>query len=58
LDKARSDETDLGQGYLTLAIDHNQRGHSTHPKNGRSLPPHATHHIEPYYLGPAIQLSL
>jgi hypothetical protein len=54
LDEARSYETDLGQGYLTLAIDHNQGGHSTHSKNGRGLPSHATHHIEPDHLGPAI----
>jgi hypothetical protein len=54
LDEARSDETDLGQGYLTLAIDHNQGGHSTHPKNGRGLPPHSAHHIQPDHLGPAI----
>jgi hypothetical protein len=54
LNRGRSDETDLGQGYLTLAIDHNQGGHSTHPKNSGGLPSYAAHHVQPDHLGPAI----
>jgi hypothetical protein len=54
LNGGRSDKTDLGQGYLTLSIDHNQRRHGTHPKNSRGLPSYSAHHIQSDYLGPAI----
>jgi hypothetical protein len=50
----RSDDADLGQGYLTIAIHHNQRGHSPHPKDGCGLSPHSAHHIEPDHLSSAI----
>jgi hypothetical protein len=50
----RSDDADLGQSQLTIAIHHNQSGHGPHTENYRGLSPYPTHCIEPDNLSPTI----
>jgi hypothetical protein len=58
LNRTRSDDADLGQRHLAIAIHHYQRGHRPHPKPEGGLSPHTAHHVQPDYLGFAIQASL
>jgi hypothetical protein len=50
LNFARSDDADLGQSHMTIAIHHNQGGHSPHTENDCGLLPYPAHHIEPDHL--------
>lgn len=51
LNRARSDDADLGQRHLAITIYHHQRGHRPHPKPEGGLSPHTAHHVQPDYLG-------